>query len=831
MRGIVFGLLAATIGVLPAFGGTGAPTATPPSSSSLSPQACPAGKPVTAFKLLVQPAKDGEALPVRTVNIIKPGEELIYEPVPLYPKGEGGARVAILLAAASGKDAGHIAVLEVKPAKLPAAWEVPVQASVVGVVFGPNGLNEGKINKLVKKNPELVMHLSDYVEQTSKVEALVQALSKYQQAPSGSNNLQAALGQFSQQYGVALPALNSGTSSDQQAQQLLHALLPAFSSDPLAQRSMAQQGTGLAASVATFFMGPQFAVAAGGAVLLGQLHAALFPRAEFRTAFAEHKAPSGMDLCADKMAPVKAHTRVAYLWAAPVPNATAPTVFVAGKARIAAGWKSSVEVKCASASQLRLVGRARDWHLISAAANVAIPVSVSIGPQTDFLALDLTRAKLPAGEYHLTAKWDWTPMSVAGNVRVVNFADYSSAKLSAASRDHLVSGAGTVKLAVAGADFEFLRGVSLLHASGARSLVARLPFSFASGEQSGEQMSVAADVDTSQLAAGAYLLQLTQLNGKTHDIGVTVHPANPTLAHLPLRVNLGEAKQTVELHGTALGHIEEITSEGATWTLAPADDRASAADERDATIHLSSKEKKGALIDAKVFVAGIEEPLEFSGVLQVAGPRPKIINARKSFAAEGGVELREKEIPGNSEVSFAIQGANFDSRSKLHLECQSPDDTRRALELTPGERSGSDELDSAGEGMLFLSLNAGAVGQSGCALMATLTDDATGTSDPYFLGQIIRLPRIDKFTLTDEKLGDALYAGILTGQDLQEITKTGWDGKTGATVENIPTPVPGQPGEQTLKIAMPWPPPSPGASLYVWLNGETQARATTVKYQ
>lgn len=816
MREIVLSILAVSIGIAPAS------AATAPS--------CPAGKPVAQFRLLVEPPKSGEALPLSQINIIEPGEKLKYEPVPLSKKAYDDAKIGILLAAASGQDAGHIAVLDVKPAKAPVEWTVPVRASIVAVVFGPQGLNEGKINKLVKKNPELVLKLSDYVEQSSKVEALVQTLSKYQNAPTQSGNVQVALGEFSKQYGVSLPAVNSSTPSDQQAQQLLRALIPAFSGDPLAQTSVTQQSTGLAASVATFFMGPQFGIAAGGAALLGQLHAALFPRAEFRTALAEPKLPAGMNLCAGNTAPAKAHTRIAYLWALPVPNAAAPSASIAQNTRIPGAWNSSIELRAANESQLRLLTRVRDWHLVAGATDISVPAKVSIGPQSDFLALDLKRAKLPPGQYHLAAKWDWTPMSVGGALDVVNFADYSTAKISNASRDHLVSGARAVKVGIDGPDFEFLREVTILRATGSHEIVSRLPFSFAN-EAGGAQHSILADVDASRLAPGAYLLQLTQLNGKTHEIPVTVHPPNPTLANLPLRVNVGEPQQTIELHGTALDHIEKIISENATWTLAPGDPAATDSTERSATIRLNSNAKKGALIGAKVYVTGIGEPLDFSDALRVAGPRPKILGAKKSYAAEGGVQLSEKEIPASSAVSFSIQGANFDYRSRLRLECQSPDDTREALEIAPGQHKRGDELDSAGEGMLFLSVNAGEIGRSGCALTATLIDDATGASDPYLLGRIIRLPRIDKFALTDEKLGDAVYAAILTGQNLQEIMKTGWDAKNGAAVESIPTPVPGQSGEQTLKIAMPWPPPNPGAFLYIWLNGETDARPTTVKYQ
>jgi hypothetical protein len=34
---------------------------------------------------------------------------------------------------------------------------------------------------------------------------------------------------------------------------------------------------------------------------------------------------------------------------------------------------------------------------------------------------------------------------------------------------------------------------------------------------------------------------------------------------------------------------------------------------------------------------------------------------------------------------------------------------------------------------------------------------------------------LDKFTLTDEKVGDSSYAGVLEGRDLYVIERVGWD--------------------------------------------------------
>jgi hypothetical protein len=105
--------------------------------------------------------------------------------------------------------------------------------------------------------------------------------------------------------------------------------------------------------------------------------------------------------------------------------------------------------------------------------------------------------------------------------------------------------------------------------------------------------------------------------------------------------------------------------------------------------------------------------------------------------------------------------------------------------------------------------------------------DDLGKSDPFTLGKVVRLPRIESFALTDEKSPDGFY-GLLKGFDLDTIDKTGWASATGLSVADLPRPVTGEGARQTLRIAMPWPSPSPKAPLFVWLRGETDGRATKV---
>jgi hypothetical protein len=216
--------------------------------------------------------------------------------------------------------------------------------------------------------------------------------------------------------------------------------------------------------------------------------------------------------------------------------------------------------------------------------------------------------------------------------------------------------------------------------------------------------------------------------------------------------------------------------------------------------------------------------------LKVAGPRPVISAVQNSFSSRAGVELRKGEIPAGTEVSFSIETKYEGPQPTVEIACRSGSEAIRTLNLAPGQKDDAGELDAEGAGMLFLSLNPGNVGHTGCSLMMRLKNAETGESDPYLLGGVIRLPKIESFTLSAEKIGSSLYAGELTGEDLQEIEKTGWDAQNGSPVQAIPTPVPDEAHKQTLRIAMPWPPPSPHAPLYVWLRGESEGRVTSVNY-
>jgi hypothetical protein len=225
----------------------------------------------------------------------------------------------------------------------------------------------------------------------------------------------------------------------------------------------------------------------------------------------------------------------------------------------------------------------------------------------------------------------------------------------------------------------------------------------------------------------------------------------------------------------------------------------------------------------------MESPLEVADAIEVAGPRPRIAAMNVSVAEDLGVALKEGELPSGSFASVSMRVENAESRPAVHVECAESEKTLEAQSLRSGEKRAPARVEAAGAETLFVSLDAGAIGRAGCTLTAVIETDAAGKSDPQKLGRVVRLPRITGFTLTDEKVGDAAYAGVLAGYDLETIERAGWDAHSGLAVNDLPKPVAGERDRQTLRIPLPWPSPAPHAPVYIWLRGESEGRATRAK--
>jgi hypothetical protein len=290
------------------------------------------------------------------------------------------------------------------------------------------------------------------------------------------------------------------------------------------------------------------------------------------------------------------------------------------------------------------------------------------------------------------------------------------------------------------------------------------------------------------------------------------------------RVNVGDREERVTLTGSALDRIERLDGDRADVALGSA---SADGTRREATVKLHTDAKAGDKLAVTAKMEGMTGLVRFPGVLQVAAARPRILEAKASISPDLAVAARSGEIPAGSWVSFALRAEPAGGNASLTLQCAEPALAVQPVKVHLGEKQASAQLVPTGGDGWFLSLDPGAAGQTGCTLTAVMETEEFGKSDPFLLGKVVRLPRIESFTMTDEKSPDGFY-GVLKGYDLETIAKTGWDAKAGVAATDFPHPVAGEGAKQTLRIAMPWPSPTPKAPLFVWLRGETEGRATRV---
>lgn len=781
-----------------------------------TPLGCQGSQPLARFEVLIRPFSKGAPLPLKSVAEIPAGSHLIWNPLHLMPQVSANAQVAVVLVPASES---RLITLEPRKASVSTDWQLVERPQVIALLFGPQGLSEGKIQSLVTRDRELLRELADYAEQSSEVESLVQQLADAQKSGSGAD---AVLKGFSSQYGAAAPRLDTKASSDQQAALLLKALLPASTAyDPLASRgAQVQQSGGLAASVAEMFFGNPVALAAGGAALFQNLKTALFPNTEFRSAFTQDAEKNDLALCT-KDPESKSKTHTAYLWAYRVPEHKKPVLSLEGAPRLPLGSKSAIAVKLGKDSTPKEFAFVRDWRLTPASGGASIPVAVGLaGPAS--ITIDLSAVHASPGDYRLEATWDWSPLEAAGTLHLDRCGDFAHVALAPRERDKLIEGNGKVPVELTGADFEFLEKAAL-ESLPPEDKPVDVTFTLPAGKRRGPQNSVKLNLDTAR--QGAYRLLLAQSDGVEHAIPITILPPNPKIANHPVRVNLGESHQTIHFQGSGMERIEAVSSNAGEIAGKPD------AHGWSGEISLKTGLTKGQMFPVLLKVQGLDDPVKVPDAIEVIGPRPKIRSVQKSLSGNLGIDIERDELPVGTAVGLVLTVSHLrhSSRPQLELGCQTGE-LRQSLTLSPGEPSDGAALTFSGPEALYLSLDPGAVGYAGCELAATVDLGPDGRSDPVVLGRVIRVPRLDRFTLTSEKVGDSNYSGILEGRDLDVIEKTGWDATHGVPVDSIAAPLPGDPTRQTLRIALPWPAPAPHAPLYVWLRGEAQGRKTTVTY-
>src|SRR5205823_5537611 len=118
-----------------------------------------------------------------------------------------------------------------------------------------------------------------------------------------------------------------------------------------------------------------------------------------------------LNLCGQRT-PAPPHTRVAYLWANRIPNVPPPSIRIGNADFIPATQKTPVPVEVPD-PQWKYLERARSWALQNA-QNQKTPVAVLKLANQKAVEIDLSKVKLPPGDYHMAAYWDWTPFQATG---------------------------------------------------------------------------------------------------------------------------------------------------------------------------------------------------------------------------------------------------------------------------------------------------------------------------------------------------------------------------------------------------------------------------------
>ncbi len=779
--------------------------------------ACPAGMPLGAFQVTVTRATGSAPLPLNRSNRLEEGDKIAYSPI-LKPSEKRPGEVSIVLIAANptAGDGQDYTVLEPKSASKPAEWKVPWSSALAVYVYGPSGLSARKLRGFVRRDQELVTQLADYAEKTEKTESVLQALNTYD-LTGRTDGVHAAFEGFAGQYGIS-NKIDRSAPLDQQTLAALRTLNPALSAyDPIAPShgQRVAQTTGLAATVAGMFLGSTVGLAAGSAALTLNLKTLMFPDTDFRSAYSNE-----LHLCTAREAN-PSRKRLAYLWALRVPNSGPPRIEIGEANHVPERLATSIRVKVPD-SDWRLVSRVRDWKLQPSSGD---PVPVPVTPVTDgrMLELNLSKISAPPGRYTLTALWDWDPFVPSGDVVVAALGSFGNAKLTDDTANRLQERTGKQIVTLSGpTDFEFVERVTVVREGDKYATPVTVPFSLPVGPRRGPQDRLEMQVDTSGMTAGRWLLALTQQGGSTQTVPVEVVKAPPVIERLPVVVNCEMKDDTITISGEGLDRIAGLEAEGVRFDVESATSRSMTL-----RVTTDAKWEPGTRADLRVRIRDYPAPLVMAGALLLAGARPVIREVEPSIPTGLPIALRKGELLAGIMTNLLLRVDGADPKATLTLRCKGA--SGDAVTVRPGAEEDRVRLQAAQNGSMFVSVDGGRW-PTGCVLTATLGTAESGRSKAVELGPVVRLPVIDSFRLTEESAGENMFFGVLTGRDLELVEKTGWEDSNGQAVTEIPAAIVGQGNQQSLKVRMPWPSPRPHAPLFIWLRGETEGRATTVRY-
>ncbi|HYI97955.1 MAG TPA: hypothetical protein VEX68_30735 [Bryobacteraceae bacterium] len=773
--------------------------------------------------MTVQRTPQSPSIPLWKVNQIEEGDEIVYAPSLRTNEKRSGEVAVVLVASVPQPDQElNFIILESKNADVPARWKAPFRASLAMYVYGPSGLSTRKLKGFLAKDQELVAQLADYAEKTAQTETVLQAIASYEEF-GNTESLGAALHGFAGQYGIS-GKIDRNAPLNEQTLAALRTLNPALSSfDPISPSGSQRvsQTAGLAATVAGMFLGSTVGIAAGGTAMALNLKTLLFPDADFRSAYSQPSADSAVSLCTGRD-PYKSRKRLAYLWAIRIPDSGPPKLTVTPPNHVPAGLKSFVSMGVPE-GQWKLAGRIRNWSLVSQTGSVT-PVQVTPVTDQPRLEINLSGTSIGPGKYTLSGSWDWDSFRASGEIYVDELGKFGSARLTPTSQNRLQQHSGKQLIHLTGADFQFVEKAAIVKKDDKYVQPTSVPFSLPHGRRKGPQNTLEVQIDATHMAAGDYSLLLSQADGKPHPVDVQVLPEPPKIEHLPIILNERERDQKFTLRGNELNSITGLAADGLRFELKDGDQG-----QRERAVHVvpSRDFKEGETLDLSVSIKGFAHPVVLAGALRFAGPRPRIRSADPSLPSDLQIKLRAGELPAGVQIGVMMQVTAAGSEPSVTLSCRNA--RASTVKVQAGMEKERVKLNKMHEETLFLSLDPG-VWPGGCLITAVLEDGRGSASPPFEIGRVLRLPRIDDFKLTEESVGEGIYVGILTGNDLELVGKTGWDANSGHDVLGLPAPITGEGSKQSLRIPVPWPSPTPRAPLFLWFRGEQEGRATTIRY-
>jgi hypothetical protein len=778
---------------------------------------CPAGGPLGAVDLRVLSPKKDDPLTFRTIVHLTEGDTLSYAPVLIGSQKRPGEIALVMLQAKQHPGEGPLMVTDPKPADKPEEWKIPETLSLAAFVYGPQGLSKRKVRGFLSQDELLVAQLADYAEKTTQTEALVEALSN---SESSSASVNAALTGFASQYGLAVQ-LDKSAPASVQAQTLFATMNPQLASyNPLASSTAQRAGqtASLATAAASLFFGSPVGLAAGGTAMLLDLRAIAFPDTQFRTSFAQSMPGSGLNLCGQRD-PAPPHTRVAFIWASRIPNVATPSIRIGSAAFVPLTQKSAVPVDVAD-PQWKYLQRARNWTLENDKGQKTSVNVLKLGNQRA-LEIDLEKANLAPGDYHLSAFWDWTPFQATGPVHVRALSDFKNALLEPASQDRLVAKSGKIPITLQGTDFEFVDKVEMKKLGDEFAMPQPVRFLLPKGLREGPQDHMDVQIDTAELDPGRYELLVSQQDGKSHAVNFKVLPNPPQIDNLPILANQGATTQHYVLKGQRLELLSKLEAPVAQLELGATN---ATQTERNITVQLKSSPEAGRTLPIKAYLEDRSEPLTLAEALQITGPLPVIASSKLSPPSGMAISIHPDEFPAGYTLTAMLDVKNLQPDSVLRVACSGDVGAHTSLHI--GEQTATSSLQQLSPDQLFLSLDTSAL-PAGCSLQAVIDSGNTGKSQPFTLAHIIRMPQIDSFDLTNGPQTNGMRMYTLTGRNLEMIGKTGWTQSDGIDVPDLPSAIPGQGQRQSLQITLA-DAPRPNATLCIWLRGEKDGRSTTV---